>query len=688
MNINLPNLVSNLQLNTAQFQAELAAARAALRNAGETGKRELGGLALGLTKIATGLPAIAAATAALGGLAAGAVAAGLAAGAFGAAIKPQFAEVTKAIDAAKASEEAHEVAVKKTAAAKSLAKKGGDEYKKALAEAKSATEDAATAEAAYQAQLAGMPPATRDTAVALRGLKDDYTAWSKSLAGDTMPVATKGIQFMRDLLPSLTPLVRAAAGAFSQMFDKLSAGIKGAGFKQWMADMTAAAGPALTNFITVIGNLGRGFGGLLQAFLPVSGGVTGGLVKMTDAFADWGQSLKHSEGFARFLESARNGAGMLGNLGSALVALLVALAPLFNTTALLADAFARLIVAIPTPVLTAIAAVITTIGVAMKLWAIYSALAATATSVWAAAVAVFNVIMAANPIVLVTLAIIALVAAIVIAYRESETFRAIVQEVWAWVQAAISAAVEAIKSSINWFAGLPGLFGGWFGSAKDAVVSRLAEMILWVSGLPGRASDALSGLGSAVAGRAREGFQSMQDAAAAKVTGLLFWTLGIPGRIVGALGDTGRLLYNAGASIVQGLIDGLRSKAQAMVDSVSGILSKARGLFPSSPAKEGPFSGRGWTTYSGEAIMTGLAAGMRAGAPAVRAAASAALAGAQGAMSGLNVAAAVPSASSITSAYAGSAAPSRTIAPVINLYGSDATAGGMSRELAWYGRVG
>ncbi|WP_161500596.1 hypothetical protein [Embleya scabrispora] len=612
----------------------------------------------------------------------------MAAGAFGAAIKPQFTEVTKAIDAASAAETAHEVATKKTAEAKALAKKGGDDYKKALSEAKSATEAASEADAAYQAQLAGMPPASRQTAIALRGLKDDYTSWSKSLAGDTMPIATKGIQFMRDLLPSLTPLVRAAAGAFSGMFDKLSAGIKGAGFKSWMADMTAAAGPALTNFITVIGNLGRGFMGLLQAFLPVSGGVTGGLVRMTDAFGDWGQSLKGSEGFARFLATARDGAGMLGNLGRALVALLVALAPLFNTTALLADAFARLIVAIPTPVLTAIAAVLTTIGVGMKLWGIYTAIAATATATWTAIQAVFNVVMGANPIVLVTLAIIALVAAVVIAYRESETFREIVQAVWAWVQSAISTSVDAIKASINWFAGLPGLVGGWFGEMKDAAIGKAIELTLWLSGLPGRAGDALSDLGSSLAGRARDGFQSMKDAASDKVGDLISWTGGIPGRIVGALGDTGRMLYNAGASIVQGLIDGLKSKAQSMVDSVGGILSKARNLFPSSPAKEGPFSGRGWTTYSGEAIMTGLAAGMRAGAPAVRAAASAALAGAQGAMSGLNVAAAVPSAASLTSAYAGSAAPARTIAPTINLYGSDATVGGISRELAWAGKVG
>ena len=85
----------------------------------------------------------------------------------------------------------------------------------------------------------------------------------------------------------------------------------------------------------------------------------------------------------------------------------------------------------------------------------------------------------------------------------------------------------------------------------------------------------------------------------------------VPGAIIGALGDVGKMLYDSGRKIVQGLIDGLKSKLQAVKDMVGNILGAIGNLFPHSPAKEGPFSGKGWTTYSGAAIVDGLIQGMQ-----------------------------------------------------------------------------
>ncbi|KMS67290.1 hypothetical protein ACZ91_67425, partial [Streptomyces regensis] len=158
---------------------------------------------------------------------------------------------------------------------------------------------------------AGLPPATRETAKAFTGLKSDYQAWSDAQAGTTMPVVTKGLQLLRQLLPTLTPFVRAAAAAFGDMLDKVAAGTRRAGPKKWADEMAAASGTALRDFLTAIGNIARGFGGLMQAFLPASAGVTGGLVSMTDSFADWATGLKGSEGFADFLELAGDGADTL-----------------------------------------------------------------------------------------------------------------------------------------------------------------------------------------------------------------------------------------------------------------------------------------------------------------------------------------------------------------------------------------
>lgn len=69
------------------------------------------------------------------------------------------------------------------------------------------------------------------------------------------------------------------------------------------------------------------------------------------------------------------------------------------------------------------------------------------------------------------------------------------------------------------------------------------------------------------------------------------------------------MLFNSGKKIIGGLIDGIKSMFAAAKNAVSGLLSGIRNLLPFSPAKEGPFSGHGWTLYSGQSIVEALADG-------------------------------------------------------------------------------
>ena len=84
----------------------------------------------------------------------------------------------------------------------------------------------------------------------------------------------------------------------------------------------------------------------------------------------------------------------------------------------------------------------------------------------------------------------------------------------------------------------------------------------------------------------------------------------IGGNILGAIGGFIGNVYNAGKSIIEGLGRGIRDAASGAINAAKDVLGKVRRLFPSSPAKEGAFSGRGWTTYSGRAIMAGLGDGI------------------------------------------------------------------------------
>lgn len=92
----------------------------------------------------------------------------------------------------------------------------------------------------------------------------------------------------------------------------------------------------------------------------------------------------------------------------------------------------------------------------------------------------------------------------------------------------------------------------------------------------------------------------------------------VPSRISALFSDAGNWLYNAGANIVQGLIDGLRSKI-GTISSVAGtIASTVRGFFPFSPAKVGPLSGQGDPFIAGGNIASRLASGMIAQSGAVQ----------------------------------------------------------------------
>ena len=172
-----------------------------------------------------------------------------------------------------------------------------------------------------------------------------------------------------------------------------------------------------------------------------------------------------------------------------------------------------------------------------------------------------------GPVGIAVLAIGALVAAGVWAYNNIAWFRAGVDAAWAGIKSAFSAGVNFAIGLLSWFASLPGRFAGWFGGALGAVTSFAGNLI----------------------GRIRA----------------------LPGQILGALSSLGSLLVNSGRSLIEGLWRGIQGAIGWVKDKIGGALTAIRNLFPFSPAKEGPFSGSGYTTHSGAALMRDFGAGMQ-----------------------------------------------------------------------------
>jgi phage-related protein len=89
--------------------------------------------------------------------------------------------------------------------------------------------------------------------------------------------------------------------------------------------------------------------------------------------------------------------------------------------------------------------------------------------------------------------------------------------------------------------------------------------------------------------------------------GVVEWLSGIAGRTLAAVGDLSRTLWNAGVDLIQGLINGIRSKLSDLGGVLSGVTSFIRD-------HKGPEErDRRLLEPAGKLVMEGLARGMLTG---------------------------------------------------------------------------
>ena len=149
--------------------------------------------------------------------------------------------------------------------------------------------------------------------------------------------------------------------------------------------------------------------------------------------------------------------------------------------------------------------------------------------------------------------------------------QSIIETVWTGIQSIVSAAIGAVSSIISSvLSTISGVWSGTWGAIKWAFSS------IW-NGIKGAATSGI-------------------DSVYTTVTG-------IKDKITGFFSGAGSWLVESGKSILNGLKSGIESAIGSVTSSVEGAVETIRGLFPFSPAKWGPFSGHGYTTYSGKALM-------------------------------------------------------------------------------------
>ncbi|MFJ7780089.1 hypothetical protein [Streptomyces yangpuensis] len=172
------------------------------------------------------------------------------------------------------------------------------------------------------------------------------------------------------------------------------------------------------------------------------------------------------------------------------------------------------------------------------------------------------------------------------------------------IEGVIMPAFEAITSLLS------GDFSGAWDAAKRMVSGVIDSWIRIFKELPGKAGEALSGLGAAIWAKVSEAGGRMLSSIKEKVSEAVAKLRELPGMARDALGNLGSMLYDSGAALVRGFVNGLKSMIGNVKDGAKAVVSAARNFFPFSPAKEGPFAGQGWTLYSGQALAKGFADGI------------------------------------------------------------------------------
>ena len=184
----------------------------------------------------------------------------------------------------------------------------------------------------------------------------------------------------------------------------------------------------------------------------------------------------------------------------------------------------------------------------------------TAISLAAKAQAVLNAVLNANPILLVISLFASLVSAAVYFFSCTDKGKAI----WQQFTDFLSNCVQNIR---DFFSGLGNDITGFFTAAGQGVQNVWNGVVSWFTGIPGAICNFFAGVGGRITGFFSNAANGVENA----WNNVVSWFGGIPNAICGVFAGAGAWLWNAGASIINGLLNGLKAAFGRVQSFVSGI---------------------------------------------------------------------------------------------------------------------
>lgn len=214
--------------------------------------------------------------------------------------------------------------------------------------------------AATNAQVAKLDPATRAFAQYLRS--DWLPIWHQVQAaatGGLLPGLQAGMDALKPEIPVFTGIIGSLSSTLGDLFKQAGKALTDPFWTNFFQMIRNDAGPLLSNVGHIIGNVVTGFAGIIQAFMPMSMQISGGIEGLTKKFSDWGQNLATSPGFHTFTDYIKSAwptiKDVVENVATAAGHLVQGLAGISSPELALLKTFSDILAALPVPVVTAMA---------------------------------------------------------------------------------------------------------------------------------------------------------------------------------------------------------------------------------------------------------------------------------------------------------------------------------------------
>jgi phage-related protein len=434
----------------------------------------------------------------------------------------------------------------------------------------------------------------------LTSFKKFWSEFTKQFEKPVVDTFIKGLETLKSIIKVFAPIIEPTAQAIQSLLDSLNEKVNSQQMEKFVGWLQATMVPTIENLGKTVGNFIMGFMNLLVALNPVTKQVQSGMLGLSEGFLAWSQSLQKSKGFQKFISFIKTNApkviDIIGNiievgmniakvLAPAITVALTVFQKLTNHTDLLTAGILGLVGAFTAfkVINTVIKGVriLKSLMIAMRAGTVMATLAQ-----WG-----FNTALLASPITWIVVAIGVLIGVIYLLYKNWDTVSAFLIQSWNKIKAVGMALWYGFSAWLKglWNSILSFLKGIWAMLKKTGI--KLIQSL--ITGILNRFNQIMH-----IKNIVLNAFNNVKDA---------IWN-GIRSAWRTVLGFASNF-KNAGYKLISTFAQGIRNAVGSAVSAVSGVLDSVRQFLPFSDAKKGALSD---LTYSGGAMLTAFAKGMKA----------------------------------------------------------------------------